>query len=271
MTKPRASAPSGGPTVREKAAPTVRGRLLSFLPMIVIVLVGVGIVASGLHRHLSLDAFLAQRAALAGAVEANWPVALLAMGALYAAAVALSLPVGLALSLASGFLFGPLVGGVLVAVSATLGATALFLLARSSVGEVLRVRAGPKLQTFSHGFREDAFNYLLFLRLVPVAPFWLVNLAPALLGVSTPVYVAATALGILPATFTFTTLGAGLDSVIAAQEAANVGCVGDACRIHLEIHTLVTTELLVGFSALGVLSLAPVAVKRWRMWRRSRP
>ncbi len=264
MGKARDHASETERPLAEDAVSRLLRRLRPFLPLALLLAAGAAIVLGGWHRYLSLETFLAQRAALAETVEAHRLTAMLAMGGLYAGAVALSLPVGLALSLAAGFLFGPVSGGVLVAISATLGATILFLVARSSIGEALAAKAGPKLQTLAAGFREDAFNYLLFLRLVPVAPFWLVNLAPALLGVPTLTYVAATAIGILPATFTFTTLGSGLDSVIAAQQAANAGCEGSDCQVALDVGALVTPTLLAGFAALGLLALVPVAVKRWR-------
>ena len=105
-------------------------------------------------------------------------LSLLAFVALYAAAVALSLPGGAVLTLAGGFLFGWLLGGVASILAATIGASVVFLIARSALGEFLAARAGPWLSRFRQGFQEDAFSYLLFLRLVPIFPFWLVNLAP---------------------------------------------------------------------------------------------
>ena len=73
------------------------------------------------------------------------------------------------------------------------------------------------LRPWREGFRKDAFNYLLFLRLVPLFPFFLVNLAPAIFGVRLAPFVAATAIGIVPATFVYALAGAGLDGAIAPQ------------------------------------------------------
>jgi uncharacterized membrane protein YdjX (TVP38/TMEM64 family) len=238
-----------------------------WLVLLAVVAAAATAVAFGLHETLSFDSLVSHRAMLAATVAEHLAVSLAVFVALYALAVALSLPVGLPLTLAGGFLFGPLVGGLAAAIGATTGAAALFVIARGTVGEALRAKAGPRLCAFACGFREDAFSYLLFLRLVPVAPFWLVNLAAALLGVATPVFVAATAIGILPATFTFATLGSGLDSVIAAQEAANAGCVGVDCGLRLDPHALVTPKVAAGLAALGALSLLPVGLRRWRRWR----
>src|SRR5947209_6160217 len=114
------------------------------------------------------------------------------------------------------------------------GRCAACRMAQSAVGEHMARRAGPLVGRFAAGFRADAFNYLLFLRLVPV-PFWLVNLVPALLGVRLSTFVTATAIGIVPATFIFAFFGAGLDSIITAQEAGYRACLaagGADCRIH---------------------------------------
>jgi uncharacterized membrane protein YdjX (TVP38/TMEM64 family) len=114
------------------------------------------------------------------------------------------------------------------------------------------------------GFREDAFCYLLFLRLVPV-PFWLVNLAPAMLGVRLPTFVAATAIGILPATVAFAMFGAGLGSVVAAQEAQYGACVAAQrtdCAVHFDLSDVLTPTLVAALVALGLLALVPVVARR---------
>src|SRR5205085_7030964 len=127
-------------------------------------------------------------------------VAVAAFIALYVTVAALSIPSGVILTTIGGFLFGPVVGALSAIIGATIGATIIFLIARSAAGEHLFRRAGPLAAKFAEGFRADAFCYMLFLRLVPL-PFWLVNLAPALLGVLLSTFVTATATGIIPACF----------------------------------------------------------------------
>ena len=119
----------------------------------------------------------------------------------------------------------------------------------------------------AEGFRADAFSYLLFLRLVPIFPFWLVNLVPAVCGVSLATFAAATALGVIPATFAFAFVGAGLESVVVAQEAAYRACVAAGqtdCRLEFHLKTVMTPEIMAALAALGVLALIPVVVKRLR-------
>jgi uncharacterized membrane protein YdjX (TVP38/TMEM64 family) len=156
-------------------------------------------------------------------------------------------------------------------IAATIGAIIVFLIARSALGETLAARVGPWLSKLRQGFQEDAFNYLLFLRLVPVFPFWLVNLAPALLGVSLSTYALATAIGIIPGSFAYSIAGEGLDILILAQQAAHQSCLAkmgpDAeklCPFVLEPRALLTPGLVAGFVALGLVALIPIAVKRFR-------
>ncbi|MCB1507605.1 MAG: TVP38/TMEM64 family protein [Hyphomicrobiaceae bacterium] len=234
-----------------------------FLPLILIAGATVAVFASGLHEELSLSAIIRKRFELADMIEANFILSLLIFGAIYVLAVALSFPGASFLTIAAGFLFGWMAGGSTVVVAATIGATAIFLAARSALGRSLEEKAGPFLARLRDGFRKDAFSYLLFLRLTPLFPFWLINLAPAFLGVPLRSYVAATALGILPGTFAFAFLGTGLDSLIAAQEAANPGCAA-AGTCAISAGSLVTPELLIAFTALGVVSLIPPVVKRLR-------
>jgi uncharacterized membrane protein YdjX (TVP38/TMEM64 family) len=185
----------------------------------------------------------------------------------YIVAAALSIPAGFYLTVIGGILFGAVLGGAAALVGATTGAIGIFLIARSAVGEYFVRRAGPLAEKLAQGFRADAFSYLLFLRLVPIFPFWIINLVPALVGVRLATFATATALGVIPATFVFAFLGAGLDSVIAAQDAAYRACLAAAhpdCRLDFHLKEAITPQLIGALAALGVLALIPVAVKRLR-------
>jgi uncharacterized membrane protein YdjX (TVP38/TMEM64 family) len=141
----------------------------------------------------------------------------------------------------------------------------VFVIARSAFGAGLRRRAGPALARILDGFRDDAASYLLFLRLVPAFPFWLVNLAAALGGVALPVFVWTTLVGIVPGSFAFSVAGAGLDSVIAAQQAARGACEaagrGD-CGHGLDLGAILTPQMLAAFVLMGCTALIPA------IWRR---
>lgn len=224
--------------------------------------------AGGLVDWLELDRVIAARTELAATVAAHPLAAAAAYAAVYAGAVALSLPGGMVLSIAGGLLFGGPAGALLAVAAASLGSTVVFLVARSALGGGLTRRGGPGLARIAEGFRDNAFDFLLFLRLMPVFPFWLVNLAPALAGVGLRTYVAATVIGIIPGTLAYAYIGAGLDSLVAAQIAANPACAGGGpCALHLSPATLVTPEILIALTGLGVVALLPVAFRAWRRRR----
>lgn len=241
------------------------------LPLVILGALAGLIVFMGWHRHLSLEALAAQRDALKALIDAHGPVSVLAFIGIYVVTVALSLPGAVILTIAGGFLFGWMIGAAASVVAATIGGTILFLVARSAFGEALAARAGRRLNKLRKGFSKDAFSYLLFLRLVPLFPFWLVNLAPALLGVPLRTFVLATAIGVIPGTIAFAIAGAGLDSVIAAQMRAQQLCLAregpgatDACPFALEASAILTPELLAAFAALGLVALLPIVLRRWR-------
>jgi uncharacterized membrane protein YdjX (TVP38/TMEM64 family) len=241
-------------------------RLWRLVPL-ALVLLGIGAVfATGAHRYLRLEALLDHRERLQGFVAGHGSQAVLLYMGVYIAAVTLSVPGGAALTIIGGFLFGWLVGGAAAAISATLGAIGVFLIARTSIGDALLRRAGKRVQALAAGFRRDAFSYLLFLRFLPVVPFWVTNLASALFGVPLKTFVLATQIGLIPGTFAFAAAGSGLDAIIAAQQAARAACLsagGTECGLDLSLRQLLTPQILAAFVVLGVLALAPVAVKRY--------
>jgi uncharacterized membrane protein YdjX (TVP38/TMEM64 family) len=239
-------------------------------PLALVVLVMAVVFVMGWHRYLSLETLVRHRAAIDGFVAARYALAITTFVAIYVAAVALSIPGAAILTITGGVLFGWFIAGLAAIVGATAGATIVFLIARGACGEAILRRAGPLAEKLAQGFRADAFHYLLFLRLVPVFPFWLVNLAPAVVGVRVGTFVLATALGIIPGTFAFGLVGEGLDSVIAAQEAAYRTCVAAErpdCRLDFSMTALVTPQLLAALAALGVVALIPVALRKWRARR----
>ncbi|MEZ5843293.1 MAG: TVP38/TMEM64 family protein [Hyphomicrobiaceae bacterium] len=238
-----------------------------WLPLVALAVLMAIAFAMGWHQYLSFKTIGLNYDALKTFIAGNLPLALLIYVAAYIAVVALSLPGGLIMTLTGGLLFGWLMGAVATVIGATIGATLIFLIARTSLGEALAAKAGPWLGRLREGFQENALSYLLFLRLVPAFPFVVVNLAPALLGVKLRTYVIGTLLGIIPGTTAFSIAGAGLGSVIEAQNKLYSACVAakgtGACTYTIDTGALVTKELLIAFAALGVVALIPVLVKKW--------
>jgi uncharacterized membrane protein YdjX (TVP38/TMEM64 family) len=236
------------------------------VPLIVVVLLAAAAYIA-IGRGISLEELVRHRETIGAFVSAHRLLAVLAYIAFYIATVALSLPGGIFLTAAGGFLFGLAVGASAAVIGATLGATVIFLVARTALGEPLLRRAGPRATQLARGFRDDAFSYLLFLRLVPAFPFFLVNLVPAFAGVRLGPFVAATALGIIPGAVVYAFAGTGLDSVITAQQAANRGCLAAGradCHFIFDPKDVLTSQLIGALIALGLLALVPVVVKKLR-------
>ncbi len=245
--------------------------LRRLLPIVAVGALSIAVVAAGWHRELSFETLARHYNSLRDIVLRHEAGAFAAFVGLYAAAVALSLPVSVYLTIIGGILFGTVVGGAAAVLGASIGAICIFLLARwalnSGLGEWLMQRAGPRGRRIAQGFRADAFSYLLFLRLVPIFPFWLVNLVPALCGVGLGTFAAATFIGIMPAAFVFAFVGSGLNSAVVAQSAVYQACLasGDThCRLTFRAGAVFTPELVAALVALGVLALVPAAVRRWR-------
>lgn len=208
---------------------------------------------------LSFEALRDNRDALIAFRDANYLAAALAFMAVYAVVIALSLPGGAIMTMTGGFLFGVAAGVPMVVVAATLGATVIFLAAKWGLGDMLHrrlVAAGGDglLARMERGMRANEFSYLLFVRLVPVIPFFVTNLAPAFLGVRLRTYVAATALGIIPGTAVYAWIGAGLGEVFARGETPDLSLI---------LEPYVLGPIL----ALSALAMLPILVGRLRRRR----
>lgn len=223
-------------------------------PVLVIITLAISFFAFGLDNYVSLETLAEHRNALSRFVDEHFLVSALAFMAFYAVFVAVSVPGAAVLTVAGGFLFGTILGGTLTIIGATIGATGIFLIARTAIGDVLKRHTQGMLSKMADGFRKDAFNYLLALRLMPVFPFFVVNVAPAFLGIQIRTFILATLIGIAPATYVFASVGAGLGSVIAR---------GD----EISLANVMTPQIITALVGIALLALLPVGVKRWRQWR----
>ncbi len=202
--------------------------------------------ALGGDQYLSLDVIKDNRDALLAYTENNYALAIALAIIIYTTSTAFSIPGATLLSLTVGFLFGRWVGTVVILIAATAGATLVFLAARYLFADAARQKLNSGLAAkLINGFNDNAFHYLLFLRLVPLFPFWLVNLAPAFTPINTRTYVLGTAIGILPGCFVFANLGQSLGRIDSLDQ-------------------LVSAETLIAFGLLGLFALVPVMVKKFR-------
>src|SRR5262245_3039264 len=193
---------------------------VGILARVAVSVLGVGLIAAffilRLHRYLTLQALHAHERALRTATAQHPLLAPVIFVAVYALMVALSIPAAAVMTMAGGFLFGLWLGGALAIVAATMGAVLLFQLARFVIGDAVRTSAGSYVRRMAEGFKRNAFSYLLALRLVPIFPFWAVNLVPALAGVRLRSFAAATLIGIIPGTLAYAAVGDSLGLYFAA-------------------------------------------------------
>lgn len=231
--------------------------LWRLLPLGLLLLAAAAFILGGGRRYLTFAQLAEHRAFLCDIVARGGILAVIGFTLGYAGLTALSVPGAMLLTLASGFLFGPWFGAFYALVGATLGASAVFLAARAGLAG-LAERAGPRVARIKEGFRQDALSYLLCLRLVPLFPFWLVNLVAGASGMRLRVYVIATFVGMIPGAMVYAGIGNGVGALIAAGQ-------------HPDPYTIFRPVILLPLLGLAALSLLPVMYKRWGGSRRTAP
>lgn len=236
----------------DKSAKSTGNNPISLLKRLIPLFMIIGLLAAGylfdLHKFLSLDALTSNKQAIDGFVRENFLMAASLYLFSYIVAVSLSFPGASLLTIAGGAIFGWAIGGTLAIFGATIGAAIIFLIAKTSLGDYLVEKAGPRMTKLLDGFQKDAFNYLLTIRLAPVVPFWITNLASAFVGMSIGRYVIATFLGIIPGGFAYAFIGQQLGSSFNKDSS-------------------LLTNVILGLAALAAASVIPLAVK----WYRGRP
>lgn len=204
--------------------------------------------------YLSFKALEEHRNALVQWRDSNLLLAVLTYMAIYILAVTFSVPGATVLTLTGGFLFGLYLGTAATVISATIGATLIYLAAKTALRETLVQKAGPWLQKVEAEFKENEISFMLLMRLVPAVPFFAINLAAALIGVRLTTYVWTTLIGIIPGSGVYTSVGVGLDEIIARGEVPGAG--------------LLTDPKIIGpILGLCVLAALPIIVKKLRARR----
>lgn len=224
--------------------------LKRFGPLAILAIAFAVVILNGWHHYLSLETLRDYRDEIKAYCQEHHVVVFAAFFAGYVAAVALSVPGAGFFSIAAGFLFGLWAGVAIVVPAATLGATVIFLAARSALGDRLMARLGPFGARLEAGFKRDALSYMLILRLIPAVPFWALNVAGAAFGMKLRDYVVATAIGIIPGVFVYVSIGNGLDAAFDAGR--NVSLSGLFAK----------PEILLPIVGLIILAVVPVLYKR---------
>lgn len=204
---------------------------------------------SGLGEWLSFETLARHRITLSGWVSGHPMLSAGAFVAIYTVVAALALPGAVWLTLGGGFLFGAALGTALTVAGATMGATLLFLFAQRVFGADALQKLGPKAEGLARGIQANAWSYLLVLRLVPLFPFFLVNLVPAFCGVRPEVFIVTTCLGIVPGTAVFALSGAGLGRVLDAGGMPSLSGI-------------LTPEIIAALCGLAALALLAIPLKK---------
>jgi uncharacterized membrane protein YdjX (TVP38/TMEM64 family) len=226
-----------------------RSLLRRYWPLLLLIVVAIGLWLGGAERYFDRQALIAHALTLKRLVHQHPVLALDGFVAAFAVTTATGLPDVTMMTLASGYLFGPWVGGVAADIGATAGAVLVYAALRSSVGAALRERAersGGRLKAVLDGVQAGAFGYMLTARMLPASPFWLVSVAASIAGTPFRSYVLGTFLGVLPALFVYAGLGSGLGSLIARGEFPHM-------------HELLSPDVTIPLAALGLLSLGATA------------
>jgi len=200
------------------SVPATQSKVKRFLPLVVIVLALTTFFALGGPQYISLDSLRDNQEFLKAFVANNYILAVVGFVVIYAVLVAISVPGAGFLSIFAGFLFGLTTGVPAVIIAATIGATILFLVVRSAFGTGLAAKAGPYMEKFEKGLKENELSYLFILRLVPLFPFFIVNIVPPLFDVKLRNYVLTTLLGIIPGSFVFVSVGYGIGDALSAGQ-----------------------------------------------------
>jgi len=235
----------------QETGPGKSGWAKRIVPVAVLLVVLAVFFASGAHHHTNFETLKENYLDLQGFVESNFLVAALLFVLAYTVSSAASLPVASLLTLLGGFLFGWLLGTVFSVVGATIGATILFTVAHTSFGDALRDKVKPYVGRMEAGFHKNAFSYLLFLRLMPAFPFFVVNLVPAFLGVKTRLFIVTTFIGIIPGSAIYNFIGSGLGDNLASGE-------------EFSLETAINQEIIIGLAGLAIIALAPII---WRKFK----
>jgi len=198
-----------------------------------------------MQQYLSFESLKANRERLNVVYHENPIIFMSGFIGIYFLIVALSLPGATVLTLTAGAIFGSVLGTFLVNAGATLGATVAFLSARFIFRDWVENKFNDKLVFINNGISDNAISYLLFLRLVPLFPFFLVNLVLGVTQVRLSIYFLSTMIGIMPGSFVYANAGSNL---------ARINTISD----------IASPEIFGAFVLLGIFALIPAVYRRYK-------
>jgi len=205
----------------------------------------------GIYKYFTFTSVKENQAKLIELVSIHYFLAPILFILLYALTVILLLPVGIFLSVVGGFLFPWKVSVLYILVGATLGSCILFLITKTAMHTLFKRLAGSRLKKVEVEFQKDAINYLLFLRIIPLSPFWLVNLASAFFGVRFWTFTWTTFVGNVPPTLAFVEIGRQLETLLNSGR-------------DISVKSLLNWKISCALLAVAILSILPIFIKKWR-------
>lgn len=229
-------------------------KIKKLIPIVVIIALIASYYIFDLGQYVTFEKLKAQHAQMQKFTSEHYTLASLIAIVTYIVTVSLSLPIAGLLTIFIGYLFPIPLSTLLVVVGATIGATIIFLAARSASSALFYERVKPFLRKIEPNMRENAAGYLITMRLIPLIPFWLLNLAPAFLNVPLRTFVWTTFVGIIPGSYVYTQAGSGLASVFEESD-------------HFSFGAVFTTEVIWAFALLILFSLIPTIYKLIQKWR----
>lgn len=224
-------------------------KFYKFLPIAILIIGIVAFFSFGGQRYLSLDALKDHYQQILAFADDYFVLSILIFVFIYIIIVAFSIPGATVMTLLGGLIFGLLLGSLVVVISATIGASVVFFAVRSALGETLKQKAKGSIEKMRLGLEKDAFNYLMVLRLIPIFPFFVINIAAGMLGVKFRDFFWATLLGIIPGSIVYVWVGTSLSYVIQQGNDINL-------KIILE------PQFILPIIALAILSVVPVFIKK---------
>ncbi|GAB4188723.1 MAG: hypothetical protein Tsb0015_08960 [Simkaniaceae bacterium] len=221
-----------------------------FIPILILLILMILAYLTEIYKYFSLETLQEQQFALKKFVKTHYILSPLIFILIYTISTGLSLPGAATLSLIGGFLFPLPLSTLYVIIGATLGAIIIFLASRTALGEILRRKAGSLLKKLEKGFQKNAWSYLLFLRLIPIFPFWLVNIAAAFFQVRFLTFLWTTFIGIIPGSYLYTQAGAGIENILESKEP-------------LSFSAIFNIQLIISLIGIGILMLAAFITKKF--------
>lgn len=227
----------------------VQSMIKKYVPIIIILVLASGAIFFDLHKLLSFSVLQDNQDAIENFINDKYIISILIYFSVYIVIVGLSIPGATFMTLLGGFVYGHIIGTILVVLAATFGASLLFLSAKTAT-DGLAKKSGKWVKKMQGGFQDNAFSYLLTLRLIPIFPFVAINLAAAILQIPFRTFFFGTLIGIIPGSFVYVSLGVGLKEIIKQP--------------NFSASVILEPKVLIALTGLGMLSILPIIYKHWK-------